>query len=181
MLVKWSVYTGQLKAELDGEEDVVSASVTLTIDCPQDPVVINQPETITDCVNDFVVNGTANPGASITLYEGSVDGPELGTSTADETGFWEITLNASNANLGAGESGVFTLVAEAELDGEEDVVSASVTLTIDCPQDPVVINQPETITDCVNDFVVNGTANPGASITLYEGSVDGPELGTSYC
>ena len=168
-------------AELDGEDNVVSAPVTLTIDCPQDPVVINQPETITDCVNDFVVNGTANPGASITLHEGSVDGPVLGTTTADETGFWEITLNASNENLGSGESGVFTLVAEAELDGEDNVVSAPVTLTIDCPQDPVVINQPETITDCVNDFVVNGTANPGASITLHEGNDDGPVLGTAYC
>ena len=148
---------------------MVSTPVTLTIDCPQDPVVINQPETITDCVNDFVVNGTANPGASITLHEGDDEGPVLGTTTADATGFWEITLNASNENLGSGESGVFTLVAEAELDGEDTVVSAPVTLTIDCPQDPVVINQPETITDCVNDFVVNGTANPGASITLHEG------------
>ena len=62
---------------------MVSTPVTLTIDCPQDPVVINQPETITDCVNDFVVNGIANPGASITLHEGDVEGPVLGTATAD--------------------------------------------------------------------------------------------------
>ena len=97
------------KAVIDGVESAESERVTVRFDCAQDPVVINQPETITDCVNDFVVNGTANPGASITLHEGDVDGPVLGTATADETGFWEITLNASNENLGSGESGEFTL------------------------------------------------------------------------
>ena len=72
----------------------------------------------------------------------------------------------------------FTIVAKASQEGETDVTSDPVTLTINCPQGPVVITQPDTITDCESDFVVSGTADPGASITLFiEGTET--ELGTT--
>ena len=165
------------QASLEGEDDVISDPVTLTIDCPQDPVVITQPETITDCENTFVVSGTSEPGASITLF---IEGTEtiLGTTTADENGAWSITLDPTDENLGGGEDVQLSLVAQASLEGEDDVFSDPVTLTINCPQDPVVITQPETITDCENTFVVSGTSEPGASITLF---IEGTEtiLGTT--
>ncbi|MGE5685409.1 MAG: S8 family serine peptidase, partial [Nitrososphaerota archaeon] len=109
---------------------------------------------------------------------GSVDGPVLGTAVADGNGDWEITLNASNANLGAGESGEFTLVAKAELDGEEDVVSAPVTLTIDCPEAPTTIDEPAdgTTIDCEEALTVSGTFDSSAFIEV-EIFVDGNSVG----
>ena len=89
------------KASQEGETDVFSDAVTLTINCPQGPVVITQPDTITDCESDFVVSGNADPGASITLLiEGTET--ELGTTTADANGDWSITLNPTDPNLGGG-------------------------------------------------------------------------------
>ena len=133
-------------ASLEGETDVTSDPVTLTINCPQDPVVITQPATITDCENTFVVSGTSEPGATITLF---IEGTEtqLGDpTTADENGAWSITLDPTDENLGAGEDVQLSIVATASLEGETDVTSDPVTLTINCPQDPVVITQPATIT-----------------------------------
>ena len=154
-----------------------SDAVTLTINCPQGLVVITQPDTITDCESDFVVSGTADPGASITLLiEGTET--ELGTTTADANGDWSITLNPTDPNLGGGTDDEVSIVAKASQEGETDVFSDPVTLTINCPQGPVVITQPDTITDCESDFVVSGTADPGASITLLiEGTET--ELGTT--
>ena len=51
----------------------------------------------------FVVSGTSEPGATITLF---IEGTEtqLGDpTTADENGAWSITLDPTDENLGAGE------------------------------------------------------------------------------
>ena len=83
----------------EAEGDILITCENAIINTPQGPVVITQPDTITDCESDFVVSGTADPGASITLLiEGTET--ELGTTTADANGDWSITLNPTDPNLG---------------------------------------------------------------------------------
>ena len=169
-------FTVVATASQEGETDVTSDPVTLTINCPQGPVVITQPDTITDCESDFVVSGTADPGTE-TVTLSIQGGNELGSTTEidDTTGAWSITLDPTDPDLG---EGTFTVVATASQEGETDVTSDPVTLTINCPQGPVVITQPDTITDCESDFVVSGTADPGTE-TVTLSIQGGNELGST--
>ena len=164
----------------EGEEtSELSDSVTYEIDCPVPIPTIDQPDTITDCENNFDVTGTVDPdaeavnlyvkvgeGESATLFLIGTDSeltPEDGPST------WSISVDPNDPNLG---EGTHTLVAKGVIGGEESEESEGVTLEIDCPVPPPVITEfpAETITDCDDEstFDVSGTTDPDTeTINLY--------------
>ena len=136
---------------------------------------IDQPDTITDCENNFDVTGTVDPdaeavnlyvkvgeGESATLFLIGTDSeltPEDGPST------WSISVDPNDPNLG---EGTHTLVAKGVIGGEESEESESVTLEIDLTVPPPTIDQPDTVTDCENNFDITGTADTDTeTVNLY--------------
>ena len=144
----------------------MSESVTYEIDCPLPTPTIDTPEVslITDCENDFTVTGNFEGGSSgatevLILYRQGDPNTEVGRTTEfGEGGSWSITLDPTV--VGEGE---LILVAqgvqnEGEDNEETSLLSESVTYEIDCPVPIPTIDQPETITDCENNFDITGTS-----------------------
>jgi len=128
-------FTLVAKAVINNVESAESNTVTLSINCPLVQPTITAPSTITDCVNTFDISGTSEAGTTITLFKkvGQTLTQLDGTATTDQNGDWTITLDPNDSNLG---EGTFTLVVTASKQGETDVTSAEVTLTINCPTPP---------------------------------------------
>ncbi|WP_417068916.1 Ig-like domain-containing protein [Niveibacterium terrae] len=116
------------------------------------------------------INGTAEAGSTVTLYEGSA---VLGSATADGSGNWSITsslLADGNHNLTARASDAAGNVSAA----------GNLALTVDttAPATPVLALSPASDSGASNtDRLTNvttptltGTAEAGSSVTLYEGS-----------
>ena len=152
---------------------MTSEEVTLEIDCPLPKPVINNPTAVTDCENTFDVFGGFEGGSSgatetLILYIQDGEGlTEIGrTSVFDEDGSWVIN-NLDPDDLGG--EGQITLVVRAiqneGTEGEEITDSDPFILTIDCPP---VLNDPEDVTDCEENFDVTGSGvESGATVTLF--------------
>ncbi|MGU1771203.1 Ig-like domain-containing protein, partial [Pseudomonas aeruginosa] len=121
------------------------ASVTVDSQAPAAPVV--------NPSNGTTLSGTAEPGATVTLTDGN--GNPIGQVTADGSGNWTYTPSTPIAN------GTVVNVVAQDAAGYSSP-GASVTVDSQAPAAPVV--------NPSNGTTLSGTAEPGATVTLTEGS-----------
>ncbi|MED6040370.1 Ig-like domain-containing protein [Pseudomonas aeruginosa] len=121
------------------------ASVTVDAVAPATPVV--NPN------NGTTLSGTAEPGATVTLTDGN--GNPIGQVTADGSGNWSFTPGTPLAN---------GTVVNATASDPTGNTSAPASTTVDsvAPAAPVV--------NPSNGAEISGTAEPGATVTLTDGS-----------
>ncbi|MCO3516543.1 BapA prefix-like domain-containing protein [Pseudomonas aeruginosa] len=121
------------------------ASVTVDSQAPAAPVL--------NPSNGTTLSGTAEPGATVTLTDGN--GNPIGQVTADGSGNWSFTPGTPLANG--------TVVNATASDPTGNASSpASVTVDSVAPAAPVV--------NPSNGTTISGTAEPGATVTLTDGS-----------
>ncbi|HGP0007374.1 TPA: Ig-like domain-containing protein, partial [Pseudomonas aeruginosa] len=121
------------------------ASVTVDSQAPAAPVL--------NPSNGTTLSGTAEPGATVTLTDGN--GNPIGQVTADGSGNWSFTPGTPLAN---------GTVVNATASDPTGNTSAPASTTVDsvAPAAPVV--------NPSNGVVISGTAEPGATVTLTDGS-----------
>ncbi|WP_327213612.1 Ig-like domain-containing protein, partial [Pseudomonas aeruginosa] len=121
------------------------ASVTVDAVAPATPVV--------NPSNGSTLSGTAEPGATVTLTDGN--GNPIGQVTADGSGNWSFTPGTPLAN---------GTVVNATATDPTGNTSAPASTTVDsvAPAAPVV--------NPSNGAEISGTAEPGATVTLTDGS-----------
>ncbi|HCA5805271.1 TPA: BapA prefix-like domain-containing protein [Pseudomonas aeruginosa] len=121
------------------------ASVTVDAVAPATPVV--------NPSNGTTLSGTAEPGATVTLTDGN--GNPIGQVTADGSGNWSFTPGTPLAN------GTMVNATASDPTGN---TSAPASTTVDsvAPAAPVV--------NPSNGAEISGTAEPGATVTLTDGS-----------
>ncbi|HHW1899312.1 TPA: Ig-like domain-containing protein, partial [Pseudomonas aeruginosa] len=121
------------------------ASVTVDSQAPAAPVL--------NPSNGTTLSGTAEPGATVTLTDGN--GNPIGQVTADGSGNWSFTPGTPLAN---------GTVVNATASDPTGNTSAPATTTVDsvAPAAPVV--------NPSNGAEISGTAEPGATVTLTDGS-----------
>ncbi|MDY1290188.1 Ig-like domain-containing protein [Pseudomonas aeruginosa] len=123
----------------------LGASVTVDSQAPAAPVV--------NPSNGTTLSGTAEPGATVTLTDGN--GNPIGQVTADGSGNWSFTPGTPLAN---------GTVVNATASDPTGNTSAPASTTVDsvAPAAPVV--------NPSNGAEISGTAEPGATVTLTDGS-----------
>ncbi|WP_209217956.1 Ig-like domain-containing protein [Pseudomonas aeruginosa] len=121
------------------------ASVTVDAVAPATPTV--------DPSNGTTLSGTAEPGSSVTLTDGN--GNPIGQVTADGSGNWTYTPSTPIAN------GTVVNVVAQDAAGNSSP-GASVTVDSQAPAAPVL--------NPSNGAALSGTAEPGATVTLTDGS-----------
>ncbi|MCG7147752.1 Ig-like domain-containing protein [Pseudomonas aeruginosa] len=121
------------------------ASVTVDSQVPAAPVL--------NPSNGTTLSGTAEPGATVTLTDGN--GNPIGQVTADGSGNWSFTPGTPLAN---------GTVVNATASDPTGNTSAPASTTVDsvAPAAPVV--------NPSNGAEISGTAEPGATVTLTDGS-----------
>ncbi|MGV8520787.1 Ig-like domain-containing protein, partial [Pseudomonas aeruginosa] len=121
------------------------ASVTVDSQAPAAPVL--------NPSNGTTLSGTAEPGATVTLTDGN--GNPIGQATADGSGNWSFTPGTPLAN------GTVIVATASDPTGN---TSAPASTTVDsvAPAAPVV--------NPSNGAEISGTAEPGATVTLTDGS-----------
>ncbi|WPX88394.1 Ig-like domain-containing protein [Pseudomonas asiatica] len=122
-----------------------AATVTVDSSAPAAPVI--------DPSNGTTISGTAEAGATVTLTNGS--GNPIGQVTADGSGNWSFTPGSPLAN------GTVIIATATDPTGNTGP-QASTTVDSVAPAAPVV--EPS------NGTVISGTAEPGSTITLTDGS-----------
>ena len=108
------------------------------------------------------ITGTAEAGATVTILNGSTI---LGTAVADDTGAFSLTPAVPLTD------GTISLTARAvDPAGNSSGLSAATPLTIDtaAPGVPVITPFEGTTTD--NTPTITGTAEAGATVTIFNGS-----------
>jgi hypothetical protein len=163
---------------------VHSAGLTVTIDRTA-PTAPSVPDLVTGSDSgasntDNITNvaaptfsGTAEAGATITLYDGAV---QVGTAQADAGGAWSIT----SATLGQGAHSLSATATDAA--GNVSAASAALTVTIDtaaaAPAAPDLAagsdsgaSNTDNITNAANPVFTGGGAEAGATVRLYAGAV----------
>ncbi|MBG7467292.1 BapA prefix-like domain-containing protein [Pseudomonas aeruginosa] len=121
------------------------ASVTVDAVAPATPVV--------NPSNGTTLSGTAEPGATVTLTDGS--GNPIGQVTADGSGNWSFTPTTPLPN------GTVVNATATDASGNTSAGS-SVTVDSVAPATPVI--------NPSNGTTLSGTAEPGATVTLTDGS-----------
>ncbi|MDV6690381.1 BapA prefix-like domain-containing protein [Pseudomonas aeruginosa] len=121
------------------------ASVTVDAVAPATPVV--------NPSNGSTLSGTAEPGATVTLTDGN--GNPIGQVTADGSGNWSFTPTTPLPN------GTVVNATATDASGNTSAGS-SVTVDSVAPATPVV--------NPSNGTTLSGTAEPGATVTLTDGS-----------
>ncbi|MCO2708118.1 BapA prefix-like domain-containing protein [Pseudomonas aeruginosa] len=121
------------------------ASVTVDSVAPAAPVV--------NPSNGTTISGTAEPGATVTLTDGS--GNPIGQVTADGSGNWSFTPTTPLPN------GTVVNATATDASGNTSAGS-SVTVDSVAPATPVI--------NPSNGTTLSGTAEPGATVTLTDGS-----------
>ncbi|MCO1823055.1 BapA prefix-like domain-containing protein [Pseudomonas aeruginosa] len=121
------------------------ASVTVDSVAPAAPVV--------NPSNGAEISGTAEPGATVTLTDGS--GNPIGQVTADGSGNWSFTPTTPLPN------GTVVNATATDASGNTSAGS-SVTVDSVAPATPVI--------NPSNGTTLSGTAEPGATVTLTDGS-----------
>ncbi|EPB6911008.1 Ig-like domain-containing protein, partial [Pseudomonas aeruginosa] len=121
------------------------ASVTVDSQAPAAPVL--------NPSNGTTLSGTAEPGATVTLTDGN--GNPIGQVTADGSGNWSFTPGTPLPN---------GTVVNATASDPSGNTSAPASTTVDsvAPAAPVV--------NPSNGAEISGTAEPGATVTLTDGS-----------
>nr|MCS9341114.1 Ig-like domain-containing protein [Pseudomonas aeruginosa] len=121
------------------------ASVTVDAVAPATPVV--------NPSNGTTLSGTAEPGATVTLTDGN--GNPIGQVTADGSGNWSFTPTTPLPN------GTVVNATATDASGNTSAGS-SVTVDSVAPATPVI--------NPSNGTTISGTAEPGATVTLTDGS-----------
>ncbi len=121
------------------------ASVTVDAVAPATPVV--------NPSNGTTLSGTAEPGATVTLTDGS--GNPIGQVTADGSGNWSFTPTTPLPN------GTVVNATATDASGNTSAGS-SVTVDSVAPATPVI--------NPSNGTTLSGTAEPGSSVTLTDGN-----------
>ncbi|MBV5630311.1 BapA prefix-like domain-containing protein [Pseudomonas aeruginosa] len=121
------------------------ASTTVDSVAPAAPVV--------NPSNGTTISGTAEPGATVTLTDGS--GNPIGQVTADGSGNWSFTPTTPLPN------GTVVNATATDASGNTSAGS-SVTVDSVAPATPVI--------NPSNGTTLSGTAEPGATVTLTDGS-----------
>ncbi|WP_058168211.1 Ig-like domain-containing protein, partial [Pseudomonas paraeruginosa] len=121
------------------------ASVTVDSQAPAAPVI--------NPSNGITISGSAEPGSTVTLTDGN--GNSIAQVTADGSGSWTFTPSTPLAN---------GTVVNATATDPTGNTSAPASTTVDsvAPAAPVV--------NPSNGAEISGTAEPGASVTLTDGS-----------
>jgi large repetitive protein len=118
--------------------------------------------------NGYTVTGTAEPGSTVTIKDGS--GATVGTGTANETGDYTVALPASvgpNAPISVTATDVAGNVSDptpAKTPADPDTIA---------PKAPTVKN---VTGNSSKGYTVTGTAEPGSTVTIKDGS--GATVGT---
>ena len=168
--------------DLAGNSSTDSAALAITIDvvAPDAPVAVAlDPASDTGTAGDGrtrlhtpTITGTAEAGSTVALYDGAT---LLGTALADAgTGAWSIVTSSLAA-------GAHTLTARAtDVAGNTGAASTSLTVTIDTQSDqPTGLaltagsDSGSSSTDRLTNVTtptVTGTAEAGATVTLYSGA-----------
>ncbi len=120
-------------------------STTVDAVAPNTPVV--------NPSNGNLLNGTAEPGSTVTLTDGN--GNPIGQATADGSGNWTFTPSTPLAN-----GTVINAVAQDPAGNTSG--PASVTVDAIAPPAPVI--------DPSNGVVISGTAEAGATVILTDGN-----------
>jgi large repetitive protein len=119
--------------------------------------------------------GTSEPNATINIYQGVT---LLGTTTADASGNWSVTLTTA---LTAGPNSLIAQATDAA--GNNSVPSATFALTVDLtpPAVPVlvsVVDDVGTTTQLASGQLTNdaqptltGTAEPGSTVKIFDNGV----------
>ncbi|WNN39358.1 Ig-like domain-containing protein [Pseudomonas inefficax] len=122
-----------------------AATVTVDSSAPAAPVI--------NPSNGSTISGTAEAGATVTLTDGS--GNPIGQITADGSGNWSFTPGSPLAN------GTVIIATATDPTGNTGPQAATTVDSV-APAAPVV--EPS------NGNEINGTAEPGSTITLTDGS-----------
>ncbi|MCO2424535.1 BapA prefix-like domain-containing protein [Pseudomonas aeruginosa] len=124
-----------------------SPPATVTVDSSAPPAPVINPS------NGVVISGTAEAGATVTLTDAG--GNPIGQVTADGSGNWSFTPGTPLAN------GTVIVATATDPTGN---TSAPASTTVDsvAPAAPVV--------NPSNGAEISGTAEPGATVTLTDGS-----------
>ncbi|MCJ7968583.1 MAG: Ig-like domain-containing protein [Lactococcus lactis] len=151
-----------------GYDDVTQ---TLVVTDPADTTAPDAPTVggVTgNSTNGYTVTGTAEPGSTVTIKDGS--GATVGTGTANETGDYTVTLPGSvgpNAPISVTATDVAGNVSDptpAKTPADPDTIA---------PKAPTVKN---VTGNSSKGYTVTGTAEPGSTVTIKDGS--GATVGT---
>ncbi|EVT86206.1 hypothetical protein Z046_16830 [Pseudomonas aeruginosa VRFPA09] len=127
------------------------ASVTVDAVAPATPVV--------NPSNGTTLSGTAEPGATVTLTDGN--GNPIGQVTADGSGNWSFTPGTPLANGTVVTNGTVVNAVAQDPAGNTGP-QGSTTVDAVAPNTPVV--------NPSNGNLLNGTAEPGSTVTLTDGN-----------
>ncbi|WP_085616508.1 Ig-like domain-containing protein [Pseudomonas sp. B24(2017)] len=122
-----------------------AATVTVDSSAPAAPVI--------NPTNGVTISGTAEAGATVTLTDGS--GNPIGQVTADGSGNWSFTPGTPLAN------GTVIIATATDPTGNTGPQAATTVDSV-APAAPVV--------ELSNGSEISGTAEPGSTITLTDGS-----------
>ena len=125
---------------------------------PAQPVITST----TSATNDTTptINGTAEPGSTVTLYD--TNGTTvLGMTTTDSAGNWSITSSI----LGTGTH-TFTVKVTDPAGNISTASTATVTVDTTAPAQPVITSMISATNNPTP--TINGTAEPGSTVTLYD-------------
>lgn len=154
---------------------------------PDTPVIVSVSDDVGPIVGDLIngqrtddtrptLSGTGEAGATITLYN---NGTEIGTTRVDTSGNWRFTpaqplaegqnnvtftATATNGNGTSGESQPFAIIIDTTAPDAPAI--GQVVDDVESGTGPLVSGQP------TNDPqpTLSGTAEPGATITVYDGT-----------
>ncbi|BDH84082.1 phage tail tube protein [Lactococcus lactis] len=151
-----------------GYDDVTQ---TLVVTDPADTTAPDAPTVggVTgNSTNGYMVTGTAEPGSTVTIKDGS--GATVGTGTANETGDYTVTLPGS-----VGPNAPISVTANDVAGNVSDPTPAKTPADPDtiAPKAPTVKN---VTGNSSKGYTVTGTAEPGSTVTIKDGS--GATVGT---
>src|SRR5262245_6910228 len=119
--------------------------------------------------NDLLLTGTAEPNATITVYDGT---SELGTTIADDTGAWTyptgtLTEGGHTFTATATDAAGNTSSASEEVDVTVDATAPAAPLISAFADDTAPTGDGVTADD---DLLLTGSAEANATITVYDGT-----------
>ena len=157
-----------------GYEDVTQ---TLVVTDPADTTAPDAPTVggVTgNSSNGYTVTGTAEPGSTITIKDGS--GATVGTGTANEAGAYTVTLPGS-----VGPNAPISVTATDAAGNVSAPTSAKTPADPKAPSDTTAPNPPSVDTVTGNPdtgYTVGGKGEPGSTITI-KNPATGEILGTT--
>lgn len=108
------------------------------------------------------ITGTSDPGATVAVFDGPVD---AGHATANASGVWAAPLTWTD--------GTHTIAARTIDAGGQSAATAALSFLVDTtpPPAPVIANPADASTVGGTTVAVNGTAEAGSTVRIYEGAI----------